>query len=249
MEKRKKKGATLLEIIISMTIIAILVIPISNLIMTSVMNNKRAKEKQNVKLLGQRISESIKDADIELGASSVVINNGIDEGKDNKTIEADNYKDIKLEKDPVNADKYEVSSIDIGKGLKEDITLEKRKDMPSDNVLTKINWDAIINLDYNDVDKAIYVKVIDINKGVKGFESQYRLSENEIFIDNLEDVVYVGFKYLNPSDGTEVDKTTKLSDGNIVNDVINFKREKINKFYDGKKLVNCSNRIYKIYYR
>ena len=133
--------------------------------------------------------------------------------------------------------------------MKEDITLEKRKDMPSDNVLTKINWDAIINLDYNDVDKAIYVKVIDINKGVKGFESQYRLSENEIFIDNLEDVVYVGFKYLNPSDGTEVDKTTKLSDGNIVNDVINFKREKINKFYDGKKLVNCSNRIYKIYYR
>ena len=96
MEKRKKKGATLLEIIISMTIIAILVIPISNLIMTSVMNNKRAKEKQNVKLLGQRISESIKDADIELGASSVVINNGIYEGKDNKTIEADNYKDIKL---------------------------------------------------------------------------------------------------------------------------------------------------------
>ena len=96
MEKRKKKGATLLEIIISMAIIAILVIPISNLIMTSVMNNKRAKEKQNVKLLGQRISESIKDADIELGASSVVINNGIDEGKDNKTIEADNYKDIKL---------------------------------------------------------------------------------------------------------------------------------------------------------
>ncbi|WP_294358831.1 hypothetical protein [uncultured Clostridium sp.] len=133
--------------------------------------------------------------------------------------------------------------------MKEDITLEKRKDMPSDNVLTKINWDAIINLDYNDVDKAIYVKVIDINKGVKGFESQYRLSENEIFIDNLEDVVYVGFKYLNPSDGTEVDKTTKLSDGNIVNDVINFKREKINKFYDGKKLVNYSNRIYKIYYR
>ena len=121
--------------------------------------------------------------------------------------------------------------------------------MPSDNVLTKINWDAIINLDYNDVDKAIYVKVIDINKGVKGFESQYRLCENEIFIDNLEDVVYVGFKYLNPSDGTEVDKTTKLSDGNIVNDVINFKREKINKFYDGKKLVNYSNRIYKIYYR
>ena len=42
MEKRKKKGATLLEIIISMTIIAILVIPISNLIMTSVMNNKRS---------------------------------------------------------------------------------------------------------------------------------------------------------------------------------------------------------------
>ena len=133
--------------------------------------------------------------------------------------------------------------------MKEDITLEKRKDMPSDNVLTKINWDAIINLDYNDVDKAIYVKVIDINKSVSSFESQYRLSENEIFIDNLEDVVYVGFKYLNPSDGTEVDKTTKLSDGNIVNDVINFKREKINKFYDGKKLVNYSNRIYKIYYR
>ena len=64
MRIRKKKGATFLEVIISVAIIAILVIPISDLIMSSVRNNKNAEKEQDIKLLGQSISEKLKVSDI-----------------------------------------------------------------------------------------------------------------------------------------------------------------------------------------
>ena len=236
MRIRKKKGATLLEIIISMAIIAILVIPISDLIMSSVRNNRRAKDEQNAKLLGQRISEGIKKSDIDLSSSRITINNGTDKGKDNNTISATDYENIEINVDPTNSNRYEATGIDIGKGMTANITLEKRIDMPSDNVPTTMNWDSVISLVYNTTDNAIDIIPMeyDVARGewreVVGVS--YRLSGNTITVDNTERRVYIGFSYLNRDDGTIVNNSTNLTGGSTVRDVIHFDRNKTNSFYD-----------------
>ena len=233
MKRRKKKGATFLEVIISVAIIAILVIPISDLIMSSVRNNRRAKDEQNAKLLGQRISEGIKKSDIDLSSSRITIHNGTDKGKDNNTIVSADYENIEINVDPTNANRYEATGIDIGKGMISNITLEKRTDMPSDNVPPTMNWDAIMSLDYNSTDGSIYIRLVSANGYTDVTAHNYRLIGDEIVVDNTEGIVYIGFSYLNRNDGTTVNNIRNLPDGSTVRDVINFNRNKINDFYDG----------------
>lgn len=236
MRIRKKKGATLLEIIIGIAIIAILVIPISDLIMSSVRNNKRAKDEQNAKLLGQRISEGIKKSDIDLSSSRITINNGTDKGKDNNTISATDYENIEINVDPTNSNRYEATGINIGKGMTANITLEKRTDMPSDNVPPTMNWDSVISLVYNTTDNAIDISPMeyDVDRG-EWRESRgvsYRLSGNTITVDNTEERIYIGFSYIDRNTNSIVNRITDLDDGSTVRNVINFYRNEINDFYD-----------------
>lgn len=142
MRIRKKKGATLLEIIISMAIIAILVIPISDLIMSSVRNNRRAKDEQNAKLLGQRISEKLKVSDIEINDKTTEVSIGHDEMKLNGS-----------------GGHYMVSNKDIGNGFTADITLDKRNDMPSDNIARSLNWDLVIDVVKENINGINYYKL------------------------------------------------------------------------------------------
>lgn len=142
MRIRKKKGATLLEIIISMAIIAILVIPISDLIMSSVRNNRRAKDEQNAKLLGQRISEKLKVSDIEINDKTTEVSIGHDEMKLNGS-----------------GGHYMVSNKDIGNGFTADINLDKRNDMPSDNIARSLNWDLVIDVVKENINGINYYKL------------------------------------------------------------------------------------------
>ncbi len=59
----KKKGITLIEVIISVALIAILLIPLTNLVMTSIKKNKKAENKQEATNLGQKIVEELKAQD------------------------------------------------------------------------------------------------------------------------------------------------------------------------------------------
>lgn len=59
----KKKGITLIEVIISVALIAILLIPLTNLVMTSIKRNKSAENKQEATNLGQKVVEELKAQD------------------------------------------------------------------------------------------------------------------------------------------------------------------------------------------
>lgn len=59
----KRKGITLIEVIISVALIAILLIPLTNLVMTSIKRNKSAENKQEATNLGQKVVEELKAQD------------------------------------------------------------------------------------------------------------------------------------------------------------------------------------------
>ena len=56
MKKKRieRKGYTLLEVILSVALIALLLIPISNMIMTAMKSNKRADIRQDGAIVGQQ---------------------------------------------------------------------------------------------------------------------------------------------------------------------------------------------------
>ncbi|MDY4078174.1 MAG: type II secretion system protein [Clostridium sp.] len=59
----KRKGYTLLEVILSVALIALLLIPISNMIMTAMKSNKRADIRQDGAVVGQQLLEELKTYD------------------------------------------------------------------------------------------------------------------------------------------------------------------------------------------
>lgn len=57
---QKKDGFTLIEVLISLVVFAIIVIPISMMVMQGVKTNKKAEEKQQAMMIAQHIMENIK---------------------------------------------------------------------------------------------------------------------------------------------------------------------------------------------
>ncbi len=88
--RKSKKGFTLLEVIISFALISIILIPIANLVLTSVKINKSTENKQQAKSVLQETIENIKAIDNFSGALSKPLNNGITlseaTGEDDKLI-------------------------------------------------------------------------------------------------------------------------------------------------------------------
>ena len=62
-KKIKRKGYTLLEVILSVALIALLLIPISNMIMTAMKSSKRADIRQDGAVVGQQVLEELKTYD------------------------------------------------------------------------------------------------------------------------------------------------------------------------------------------
>ena len=99
----KNKGFTLLELVISLALIAILIIPISNLVLGSVKINKAGEDKQQAGLKLQEVIENIKSVELpkDTGeAGKVEVGNGVYVIKnEDKTfsISDSNDKDIKIE--------------------------------------------------------------------------------------------------------------------------------------------------------
>lgn len=74
-KRKKKRGTTLLEIVIALAIIGIMMLPLANSLLTSVKANKKGEEVQSSKLLAQQIVESLRvQNDIKNG--SVVMAGG-----------------------------------------------------------------------------------------------------------------------------------------------------------------------------
>lgn len=75
--KLKKRGMTLIEVIISIAILSIVIVPISNMALTSVKINKEAEDKQQAVLKAQQILEEIKSITILKSFQNVNLSNGI----------------------------------------------------------------------------------------------------------------------------------------------------------------------------
>lgn len=88
--RKSKKGFTLLEVIISFALISIILIPIANIVLTSVKINKTTENKQQAKAVLQETVENIKAIDSLASAVSTPLTNGITlsetTGEDNKSI-------------------------------------------------------------------------------------------------------------------------------------------------------------------
>lgn len=70
--KKIKKGATLLEVVIALAIIAIMIIPLMSSLLTSVNANKMGEEVQDAKLISQQVIESLRlESNIKPGILNV----------------------------------------------------------------------------------------------------------------------------------------------------------------------------------
>ena len=68
---RAKKGMTLIEVIISVALLSILIVPLSTMVMTSLKNKEEASDKQKASYIGQKILEELKAYDnIQLKTNS-----------------------------------------------------------------------------------------------------------------------------------------------------------------------------------
>ncbi|MGL4656659.1 MAG: type II secretion system protein [Sarcina sp.] len=61
---RKKRGATLLELVIALAIISIMMVPIMNSVLQSVRVNKKSEDLKKAKLLGQQVVENLRNQDV-----------------------------------------------------------------------------------------------------------------------------------------------------------------------------------------
>ncbi|GFZ32512.1 hypothetical protein CSC2_30380 [Clostridium zeae] len=73
-KSKKKKGMTLLEVIISIAIIGIMIVPIGNMILTSVKINKNGEDKQQAVYLSQQVLDGLKSIG-SFENATIVLNN------------------------------------------------------------------------------------------------------------------------------------------------------------------------------
>lgn len=60
---KSKKGMTLIEVIISVTLLSILIVPLSSIVMSSLKNSKDGEYRQKASYIGQKIIEELKSYD------------------------------------------------------------------------------------------------------------------------------------------------------------------------------------------
>ena len=137
MTKDKAKGITLIEVIISVALLSILIIPVSAMVMTSLQINKKAEYKQKSAYIGQQILEELKVySDIKLRSDSSF--QLLDGNFINKYIETDNKYDFIGD---FTRDSYKVNVT-----LKKDSTF-KYEDSNNDGVnIINSDFDFKINL-------------------------------------------------------------------------------------------------------
>lgn len=76
-KRRRKKAATLVEVIISIAIFSLLVLPTMSLILTSIKNVKKTNENEKAEIIGKQVIEEIKSMDLSRLENSIELGNGI----------------------------------------------------------------------------------------------------------------------------------------------------------------------------
>ncbi|MDT8715480.1 prepilin-type N-terminal cleavage/methylation domain-containing protein [Clostridium sp. 19966] len=138
---KKKKAMTLIEVLVSLAIFAMIVVPLGILVTTSVRTNKKSENLQKYSLAAQKIIESIKaqhDAD---GSGNIELN--ITDTPQYMTQMGTTTDTSKYNLG------YSITGADIGMGdnVKADITYQRKSDISyQPNEVTSTTYDATINI-------------------------------------------------------------------------------------------------------
>lgn len=103
MKKNKaKKGITLIEVIISVTLLSILIIPLSTIVIKSLNNKEEASDRQKATYIGQKILEELKAYDVitlkeDSNTKYFNLLDGLDSDKEIKEVENTDLKNFKGE--------------------------------------------------------------------------------------------------------------------------------------------------------
>lgn len=164
--RKSKKGFTLLEVIISFALISIILIPIANLVLTSVKINKSTENKQQAKAVLQETIENIKAIDNLSSFISKPLNNGITlseaTGEDNKLI-------------------YSLSGEVNGFSIEGSI---KEKSVVTNNKISEMQVDRTIYFHHGSVSISNGKEVI--GKAIKKLSDNLATPSEEVFIEMKE---------------------------------------------------------------
>ena len=138
----KKKGTTLIEVLISIAIFSIVIIPLSMMVISSIANNKKGENKQYAVSVAQQIIEQLR--------ANNATNPGI------VTIKTDKTYELKFPDMPVTTPghdrRYLVSKSDVGNGLEATVNFERKLAYESESTTnTVVEYDLSIIMDANSI--------------------------------------------------------------------------------------------------
>lgn len=197
MRKKSKKGMTLIELIISLALLAIILIPISNFIIVSIKNTVKSEEKQKATFIGQKFLEELNSYDeILLEKNKETMINGfklldgelikeIDKvyngsfKKNNYDVEIEIKKDESFNKKPIN----NLNNLSSGKSLI--FTLENTSITSSER--DESNEDKV---KFKDLNSTSYDSNLSISLNYSFYENKkVTASEDEVNSDNEESIL------------------------------------------------------------
>lgn len=197
-----KKGMTLIEVIISVALLSILIVPLSGLVMSSLKNNISAEYRQKASYIGQKVLEELKAYDeitlsntspryLELldGDRITQVSEGNFEGKFQRTI----YGSI-LEAEGRDEDIYNV-----------EVELKKDSNFQYDNIN---NLDKNSNSDF----RFKFLKVNNINKIqlVSDSNTNSVVADNDLIIELKKNSNNLELKLFNKNNITPIISSSKL---------------------------------------
>jgi len=139
----KKKGTTLIEVLISVAIFSIVTIPLSMMVISSIVNNKKGENKQYAVSVAQQIIEQVR--------ANNTTQPGIVTIKTDKTYEL-RFPDMPVTT-PGHDRSYVVSNSDVGNGMEATVTFERKLAYDSESTTnTVVEYDLSIIMNDNKIE-------------------------------------------------------------------------------------------------
>lgn len=181
--KKRKKGFTLVEVVLSVTILAIIVSPVLSMVLTNVKINKDSEDKQKALYIAQKTIEKQKlDSSIITGTT---------------TSEA---IDFKIQKTITELENYKFPDV-INNN--ENNNIEETTTNNTPKTFADISYDAKIDINTDTKDNLIQVNYYDDHSEKKDSEFKLNESQNYLNITNYDGYIIIN---VNKDSDVEVDK-------------------------------------------
>lgn len=224
--RNKKRGLTLIEVLISMAIFGIIIVPISSMVLTSVNLNKKSQDKQQGTYIAQKVLEiakfqsldtkdKLKQYLIDNSDIKMVVNNAVNPNKgfiyytsDGKVADSTNYAykiEVNLSDDIVESSATPLPTVENGIEIN---TPNNLKCFKNSNVEPTING--------YDTDKGIKISIS--SGGTNSYDLVVTSGANSISYTGLE---YLSFS-LNFNCDLKDDQSLKVLVDNETNETLNL---------------------------